>query len=140
MGVNQKIVLAKIKSLLKDRNLPLTRDIGMVDGIDSIAAARAFMRRIYDDPANQEAFRIGIVAYYSSAIGDTDLAMSAMRRNVVEMGGGLANLWVSSSAETHNDPRFKQLLRDTGLLDYYRASGKWGDFCEPVGKDDFQCH
>ena len=31
-------------------------------------------------------------------------------------------------------------LREVGLVDYYRASGNWGDFCKPVGEDDFECH
>ncbi len=140
MGADPKTVLAQLKSLLKDRNLPLTRDTSVVEKINSIAEARAFMRRIFDDPANQEAFRMAIVAYYASAIGDTDLAMSAMRRGVVEMGGGLANFWVACTPETRNDPRFKQMLRDTGLIGFFRTSGQWNDFCEPVGKDDFRCH
>ena len=29
---------------------------------------------------------------------------------------------------------------DAGLQDYWRQSGKWSDFCGPVGKDDFECH
>jgi hypothetical protein len=37
------------------------------------------------------------------------------------------------------DPRFKQILRDMGLVDYWRQSGKWADFCRPVGEDDFEC-
>ena len=38
------------------------------------------------------------------------------------------------------DPRFKVIVRDLGLVDYWRASDKWGDFCKPSGKDDFECH
>jgi len=30
------------------------------------------------------------------------------------------------------DARFKQMLRDLGLASYYRSSGNWGDFCQPV--------
>jgi hypothetical protein len=40
----------------------------------------------------------------------------------------------------HADPRFKSILRDLGLVDYFRSSGRWGDFCKPVGQDDFECH
>jgi hypothetical protein len=36
------------------------------------------------------------------------------------------------------DPRLKQMLRDLKLADY-RASGKWNDFCHPVGKADSSC-
>jgi hypothetical protein len=36
-------------------------------------------------------------------------------------------------------PGFKQILRDAGIVDYWRATGKWGDFCKPVGSDDFEC-
>ena len=32
------------------------------------------------------------------------------------------------------------LVRQMRLEEYWRSSGNWGDFCEPVGKDDFTCH
>ncbi|MEO6080496.1 MAG: hypothetical protein ABIQ86_12040 [Steroidobacteraceae bacterium] len=38
------------------------------------------------------------------------------------------------------DPRFKEIVRDVGLVDYWRTSGNWGDFCKPVGTADFECH
>ena len=36
-------------------------------------------------------------------------------------------------------PEFKKLLIETGLAEYWRQTGKWGDGCKPVGADDFQC-
>ena len=36
-------------------------------------------------------------------------------------------------------PAFKKLLIETGVADYWRQTGKWGDGCKPVGADDFQC-
>ena len=38
------------------------------------------------------------------------------------------------------DPRFKELLRELKIADYFRASGNWGDFCKPTSGDDFECH
>jgi hypothetical protein len=35
-------------------------------------------------------------------------------------------------------PGFKDLVRDMGLVDYWRKYG-WSDFCGPVGDDDFAC-
>lgn len=37
------------------------------------------------------------------------------------------------------DSRFKDILRDLGLVDYWRSTGNWGDFCKPVGAEDFEC-
>ena len=31
-------------------------------------------------------------------------------------------------------------MREAGRADYWRQSGKWPDFCGPVGEDDFECH
>ena len=31
------------------------------------------------------------------------------------------------------------LMRETGLVDYWRQTGEWGDVCRPVGDDDFEC-
>ena len=36
-------------------------------------------------------------------------------------------------------PGFKDLMRDIGIVDYWRTTGHWGDFCRPVGEDDFEC-
>ena len=43
------------------------------------------------------------------------------------------------SARAEVDPRFKELMREAGLADYWRQSGKWADFCRPVGEDDLEC-
>jgi hypothetical protein len=35
-------------------------------------------------------------------------------------------------AQFRADPRFQQLVRDSGLLDYWRSVG-WPDLCRPAG-------
>jgi hypothetical protein len=37
-----------------------------------------------------------------------------------------------------SDPRFAQILRDVGLVDYWCGSGTSADPCHPVG-DSFEC-
>ncbi len=44
------------------------------------------------------------------------------------------NIWLPYDPGMRTDARFKVLLRDLGLADYFRASGNWGDFCKPVGQ------
>jgi len=34
--------------------------------------------------------------------------------------------------------RFKALVRNVSLVDYWRARG-WPDLCHPIGADDFVC-
>ena len=36
--------------------------------------------------------------------------------------------------------RFKDLAERLGYLDFWRATGNWGDYCRPLdGSDDFEC-
>jgi tetratricopeptide (TPR) repeat protein len=41
-------------------------------------------------------------------------------------------------APARKTERFKRLVRDAGLVDYWKARG-WPDLCRPVGADDFVC-
>ena len=50
-----------------------------------------------------------------------------------------ATLWIPIYADARKLPGFKNLLRKLGLVDYWRATGKWADFCHPVSDDDFEC-
>ena len=34
--------------------------------------------------------------------------------------------------------RFKQMLVELGLAAYWRRTGDWGEFCRPVGDNDFE--
>jgi hypothetical protein len=53
--------------------------------------------------------------------------------------GDYMALWLAPYSGLRARPEFKKLLIDTGLAEYWRQSGKWGDACKPVGADDFQC-
>jgi hypothetical protein len=50
----------------------------------------------------------------------------------------LSNTWAPLWAEARRTQRFKQVLRDYGLVDYWRARG-WPDLCVPQGETDFVC-
>jgi tetratricopeptide (TPR) repeat protein len=79
----------------------------------------------------------------ADALGDRDLALSALLK-ALPGSRGRSSTWWQPWLQPHSgaraDPRFKELMREAGLADYWRQSGKWADFCGPVGADDFECH
>ena len=84
----------------------------------------------------------------ADALGDADLAAALLRKGLESQkefrDGSMAynkyfQLWISPYSSLRAHPGFKQLLIETGLADYWRQTGKWGDACKPVGADDFQC-
>lgn len=50
----------------------------------------------------------------------------------------LGTTWNDIFSPIYNDPRFNQIRRKYGLVEYWRNSG-WPDRCHPVGNDDFEC-
>lgn len=80
-----------------------------------------------------------ILSWYAGRLGDPRLAVSAMRRSFIELNGSyLGSLWFPCLREARRLPDFKSLVRDLGIYDYWRRSGKWGDFARPLGEDDFE--
>jgi hypothetical protein len=78
---------------------------------------------------------------FADFLGDRDLALNAFRAAFVDMQGtNLLFLWMPTRSGFRSDPRFKELVRDLGYVDYWRGTGKWGDFCKAVGDDDLECH
>ena len=61
------------------------------------------------------------------------------RRAYLDLSGSyLVGMWFPFMREVRKLPDFKVLLRDLGIYDYWRKSGKWGDFARPLGADDFE--
>jgi hypothetical protein len=83
---------------------------------------------------------MSVLGHCADHFGDRDLTLAALRRNLVELNGtSFSNLYAPFETAARTDPRFKDIVRELGLADYWRASGQWGDFAQPLGANDFEC-
>jgi hypothetical protein len=75
------------------------------------------------------------ITLWASYFGDHELALRVYKEN----GSPIYSMWRPIHKEMRGLPGFKDLVRDYGLVDYWRKSGNWGDYCHPVSDNDFKC-
>jgi hypothetical protein len=134
-----KEVQAQFRLVMGDNNVsaPFLRTLaGKISDKD---AARAVLREAFEDPANRDAAHTMVIYQLADVLDDRDLALAAI--GVVIRTYHLDPVvWVTSRSGIRSTPQFKALLREMGVADYFRTSGNWGDFCKPLGAEDFECH
>ena len=131
----------------RELDTPFFHELGTV--LDDRGAMLALVRRaLADDAYGGGAGAAHVWTNLADALGDADLAVAAMRRDLSGWEGfdrgtmappPYVALWNAPYSKVRAHPEFKRLLVETGVVDYWRQTGKWGDGCAPVGEDDFQC-
>jgi hypothetical protein len=107
--------------------------------LDDPAAALQFLHSVARDPSTEPQVRNGLsawLAYHGDAAGALE-ALRAARKLQLGTGGG--SLWSAVFRDVRKLPGFKQFVRDLGLVEIWRKTGR-GDYCKPAGTDDFECH
>ena len=118
-------------------------DINTIMGkyMDDPAAAPQEIRRLMStSPIDRDGLSSIVLAYWAAYYGDPELALALTRRMLESEGmpGQIMVLWRPVFRDMRKLPGFKDLMRDIGLVDYWKKYG-WGDFCHPVGDNDFEC-
>jgi TolB-like protein len=133
-------IRAQMRVVAQKGNRPLALNTWLAEHFTDRVSALPQVRKAFDDPSNQGIVAMWAIAMYADRFGDKDLALAALRKWVVEDKGPSNILWWQFKTGLRSDPRFKQIVTDAGLTDYWRTSGKWGDYCKAVGPEDFECH
>ncbi len=106
-----------------------------------VQAAREILRRRMAESAALGTRPVPIVlVVLAISLGDGELATTAIRNTLADSPENTLGSFLLWERLPRDSASFKGLVRDLGLVDYWRSSGQWSDFCKPVGKDDFECH
>ncbi len=80
-------------------------------------------------------WRLYKLAQLAGAYGHPDVALTALRKANPQAPSGLfGRMWGPEFKEARRRPEFKQLVRDVGLAQFWRETGKWPDCCRTAGR------
>jgi len=118
-----------------------TRDPGqdITSLFDTPEEAIAQIKQFLTDPAYNDPFTLSGNAVWASYFGDHALALKIYKEASKFSSFVPFLIWRPIHKDMRRLPRFKDLVRDLKLVDYWRATGNWGDFCRPLGDNDFEC-
>jgi hypothetical protein len=120
-------------------------DVSSVAGeplLDEPAVALRNLHQQYEARDAANIYTLSSIAQWATYLGDRKLALQTLeamshKGYSFEIWGFI--LWRPVMRELHGEPGFKKLLQDIGVAAYWHATGNWGDFCRPAGKEDFEC-
>ena len=98
----------------------------------------AELRQLYSSDENLSSSYLMYITTAAAYFGDPEFALSAMEKSISLQAIGLVAYWTPLFHEARQLPRFKELMREIGLVDYWNEFG-WPDLCRPIGDDDFVC-
>jgi adenylate cyclase len=106
--------------------------------LDSPKEGLAELYQLYSDDSNLSENNITNISVWAAYFGDPEFAMDAMEKGIRINATGLFKIWAPVMKEVRQTPRFRKLIREIGLVDYWNKFG-WPDLCRPVSDDDFVC-
>jgi len=119
---------------------PVPDVLGLMDQPGT--AKRELASRLADPRVQTNIYGASGIAQWAAWFGEKEIALDALEAARLQ-GFSFETwawiVWRPVMREIWSEPRFKKLVREVGLVDYWSTTGNWGDFCKPVGEDDFEC-
>ena len=109
--------------------------------LDKPKQAVSLIRQFAGSDKNNSFLTHIITAEYAAYFGENDLALENLKQTA-HLGGPWSTsytLWHPIFKNIRTMPGFKDIVTSLGMVDYWRTTGNWGEFCHPAGKDDFEC-
>jgi TolB-like protein len=102
---------------------------------DKVQEGLAELRSLLADETLPLQVRQRHLPAFAALFGDPELALAFMESSV---GVPNIDLGLDLFSEVRRHPGFKLWVEQQGLLNYWRTTGNWADYCRPVN-DDFEC-
>ncbi len=102
---------------------------------DKVQEGLADLRDLLADATLSPQLRQRHLPAFAALFGDPELALAFMDSSV---GVPNIDLGLDMFSEVRRHPGFKTFVEQQGLLNYWRTTGNWADYCRPVN-DDFEC-
>jgi adenylate cyclase len=107
------------------------------DYLESPEEAVMELRRIYSSDERLSLFDLDMITVWASYFDEPGLAMDAIDK-LCRINSLDIYRWFPKMREVRQTPRFKKIIREIGLVAYWKEYG-WADLCRPAGDDDFVC-
>jgi TolB-like protein len=105
---------------------------------DDKPKARAVLHSWYEDKGFQHFSKWDLIPFLAAWYRDDELVLRVWRDELPTDMLRTLYIWGPAFSSARARPEFKALVRDLGLVDYWRAYG-WADKCRPVDDLDFEC-
>jgi len=124
-------------SLVKDDILPyLSIDDVAKEHFESPEVGLVALRRLYADNESLSAGDWIILSMWIAYFGDHEFAFEVVKRALRIEASGTFFIWFPQMREVRYLARFKEFVKEIGLVDYWNKFG-WPDLCHKLNNGDF---
>ncbi|MBN1227768.1 MAG: hypothetical protein JXA79_12305 [Deltaproteobacteria bacterium] len=98
----------------------------------------AELHLLYADNDNLSVGNCIILSLWAAHFGDHEFALEVLQKALKIEASGTFYIWLPHMRKVRQLPRFKELVREIGLVDYWNKFG-WPDLCHKLDNGDFVC-